>query len=897
MGIETTRPARQRQAPRGALVACAWRAALFLASCVALSLLLCAAALSQTAEGRRGPASLVVRVTDANDNVIITATVKLRDAGGRARTAQTDAQGLATFAGVVPGDYLLDAQATGFEPLAGGEVTVKAGNNSVTVQLDVAKVKEELTVRQSRREEMTDPRGRAFTNVLTADQIAQLPDDPDEFEAAIREMAGPGAVIRVNGFTGGRLPPKSQIREIRFRLNPYAAENHEAGLIGVDIYTKPGAETWHGTLNLGFRDESLAARNAFATRRGAEQYRRLGLTLDGPLVAKRTSLFLSAEGLLSFDSKTIFAALPGGIFSALARAPSRSLNLSVRAEHALTKYHTLRLEYQRNALLHDDLGVGNFDLPERAFSDQFAEHLLRVSDSGPLGKRLVNELRFQARLEERDALSASDSPAVIVLNAFNAGGAQARRSSRTREAEFADNVDFAEGKHAMKAGLLVKYAAYRIEDRSNSNGTFTFSNLGDFIAARPVTFTRREGDPRASFSLAEFGGFWQDDYRLREGLSLSYGVRYEGQSNLGDRDNFAPRVGLAWSPFKSGHTTVRAGAGFFYDWLDALTYGQTLLLDGTRQHDIVVRSPGFPDPFRGGSLLVLPPSLTRLAADLRLPYVTQVSANVEHLVAGRFTLRAGYMRQRGAHLLRGHNVNAPVAGSGRPDPSVGNITQVESSANSWFDQLHVSLGPSATKLSGRLFWIVNYSWSKATDEADSALSLPADNFDLAAERGPSATDVRHRLFAVVNLRLFDQLRLGTTFRTTSAPPYNITTGRDDNGDTMVNDRPAGVGRNSARAAAQWDLSARLSWTLSFGKLKDERAGPSVARARGDADTLSALSGGGGGRWRMQFYVQAYNLFNHVNRINFTGVQTSPFFGTATVALPGRRIETGVRFSF
>lgn len=872
--------------------------AFFLASYAALSLLFCAAAPSQTAAGRHGAATLVVRVADVNDNVIIAAEVTLRSTDGQGRAIRTDERGLATFTGLAPGAYELDAVAAGFEPLAAGKVTVKAGNNTATVQLDVAMVKEELTVKPSARESVTDPQGRAFTNVLTAEQLAQLPDDPEEFEAAIREMAGPGAIIRVNGFAGGKLPPKSQIREIRFRLNPYAAENHEAGLVGVDIYTKPGADAWHGTLNFGFRDESLASRNAFAPRRGPEQYRRLGLTLDGPLVAKRTSLFLSAEGSLSFDSKTIVAALPTGSLSALAPAPSRSLNLSARVEHALTKYHTLRVEYQRNAFLRNDLGVGNFDLPERAFSDQFAENLLRVSDSGPLGKRLVNELRFQARREQHDTRAANDSPAVMVLNAFNAGGAQARRAGRVREAELADNMDFAWGKHAMKAGLLMRTAAYRIDDHSNSNGTFTFSDLDDFIAARPLTFTRRDGDPRVSFSQFEFGGFWQDDYRVRESLSLSYGLRYEAQSNLGDRYNFAPRAGFAWSPFASGSTSVRAGAGFFYDWLDAPTYGQTLLLDGIRQRDIFVRNPGFPDPFRGGLLVAPPPSLTRLADDLEMPYVGQISVNVEQQMAGGFTLRAGYVRQRGAHLLRGRNVNAPLAGSARPNPAVGNVTQVESSANSWFQQFYVNVSPSAARLSKRVYWLVNYSLSKATDEADSALSLPADNFNLAAERGPSAVDVRHRLFAIVNVKLFDQLRLGTTFRATSAPPYNITTGRDDNGDAVVNDRPAGVGRNSARGAAQWDLSARLSWTMAFGKAKGETGGPAVIRSRGDADTLGALaSGGGGGRWRVQLYLQAYNLFNHANLINFTGVQTSPFFGTATTALPGRRVETGARFSF
>ena len=91
----------------------------------------------------------------------------------------------------------------------------------VTLEIDVIKV--DVDVEEEAQVRNTNPNGAAFQNVLTAEQIAQLPDDPEEFENAINQLAGPGAQIRVNGFRGGKLPPKSQIREIRFRMNPYAA--------------------------------------------------------------------------------------------------------------------------------------------------------------------------------------------------------------------------------------------------------------------------------------------------------------------------------------------------------------------------------------------------------------------------------------------------------------------------------------------------------------------------------------------------------------------------------------------------------------------------------------------------------------------------------------------------
>lgn len=846
-------------------------------------------------------ASLSIKVTDPRGAVIVKAKASLKGAKGPVQTRETDQSGRATFSNLPPGKYQLQVEANGFERVELKDVTLKLGNNVVDLNLVIAEIKVDVAVTTDRRESMTDPRGPAFTTVLTQEQIANLPDDPEQLDAVLREMAGPGAIIRVNGFSGGRLPPKSQIREIRFKLNPYAPENHEPGLISVDIFTRPGTDAWHGTFNFGFRDESLAARNTFAPFRGPEQYRRFGLALDGPLLAKRTSLFLTAEGSLSFDSKTIVAAVPAGAFSALVRVPARLLNLSSRVEHVLTKYHTLRAEYQRNASAQNNLGVGNFDLPERAFSSTQVENLLRVSDTGPFYKRFVNEVRLQMRWQNIDLLPANFTPAIQVLNAFNSGGAQVNSSRQVRQVEFVDNLDFAVGKHAMKVGLVVDRYHETNDERRNANGTFVFSSLDDFSAGRPVTFTQRIGGGPISFSQYRFGGFWQDDFRIRKSMTISFGGRYDFQSNVRNRKNFAPRFGLVWSPFANGQTTIRAGGGIFYDWLDTDTYLQTLLVDGQHQTDLVIRNPGFPDPFSGSSITVLPPSLITLAPDLRLPYIQQWSIGFERQVAGKYLLRTNYLYQRGVHLIRGHNINAPAAGSSRPDPTAGNINQVESSANSTLNQFNINFSPQALR-STRIYWLVNYTWSKAVNETDGPLSLPANNFDLAAERGPSISDSRHRLFVISNIRILNALRLGTILRATSATPYNITTGFDDNGDTTVNDRPVGVDRNSVRGAAQVDLSARLSWTIGFGKVpaqKAESSGqPTVIRARNSADTLGALSSiGSDSRYGVQFYLQVFNVLNHANLINFTGVQTSPFFGHATSALPGRRLEIGMRFSF
>ena len=181
------------------------------------------------------------------------------------------------------------------------------GRTRRELRLPIARHAEDVQVGQDGRERALDPRSGAFATVLSKDQIDALPDDPDEMEAALKEMAGPGAVIRVDGFRGGKLPPKSQIRGIRFRRDSFAAENHGGGLVFVDIMTSPGAGPLRGTADFTFRDESLNARNAFSPERSPEQQQNYGFTLNGTLVKNRTSFSLTSNGTNSYDSQTIYA--------------------------------------------------------------------------------------------------------------------------------------------------------------------------------------------------------------------------------------------------------------------------------------------------------------------------------------------------------------------------------------------------------------------------------------------------------------------------------------------------------------------------------------------------------------------------------------------------------------
>jgi len=848
----------------------------------------------------RTDATLRITVVDESGGVIVGARVEVTPlAGGERATLDTGGRGDATFTALTPGRYAIHVEAAGFEPHDTRDLRVRAGDSRREIKLAIAKLAESVNVTRDSRERGADPRSDAFAMVLGAAEINELPDDPDEMERILKEMAGPGAIMRVNGFRGGKMPPKDQIAQIRFRRNMFAADAHEPGLVTVDIVTKPGLNAWRGSSALGFRGDALNARNAFAPTKGDEQNERVGFSMSGPLWKKHTSLSLSVDGVDAFDTKTIVAAMPSGFVNDSIRKPNETLNVSARVEHALTPNQQLRFEAQRNHNAMDNLGVGDFDLVERGFGQTRNEWLVRASTSGSIRKSLFNEFRFQLRGEDIDFDAHSQAPAVFVLNAFNAGGAQLDGSRSATVLEVADDLDIAAGKHALRTGFQVEAGRYQSDEHRNASGTFTFSDLAAFNAARPTTFTRNVGDPRVSIAQTQTGIYLQDDYRARKELTVSAGVRGEAQSHIGGF-HLGPRAGFAWSPFKSGKATVRGGGGFFFDWFDAVSYQQAIQLDGTHQQIETIVAPGYPNPSIGGQSLLLPNGRVRIASDLDQPKLFETSIGLERELPGPTRVNVIYMRRRGSNVLRGVNVNAPGPNGVRPDPTAGTVTDIRSTASSSFDGLTINL--NYVNPQRRLFVAANYFLSRSINESDGPFSLAADATNLGAERGPALQDARHRFMAFMNMPLTGRrLSFGSSIRVQSALPYNITTGRDDNGDTISNDRPAGVTRNMGRGRTVVDLSTRLAWRLAFGSAPAAGpGGPQIRLLRGgaDANPLGEMPAGDGTkRYGIELYAQAFNLLNHVNATTFSGVTASPFFGQATAAAPPRRVEIGARFSF
>ena len=861
---------------------CAWRRSLVLAFAVTCGL-------SATSLAQPVAPSTVLRITvlDQTDAALVAAQVTLRGPSGPERAAIVNASGVAIFDGLTPGTYQVRVTAEGFRTST-SSFAVKRGQNQTTIRLAVAGIEQTVAVQGDRP---ADRRDNGFAQTLTADEIDALSDDPDEMADQLAELAGPGAQIYVDGFRGGRLPPKAQIQQIRFHTNSFSAEYHDAAMVRVEVITRPATSGYRGQFNVGFGPGALDAKNAFAPEKGDERLTRYAINTQGPLVKGKTSLTIALDGNASYTSRTIVAASPAGDVFGQVRQPTDGLNASVRIVQQISENNQLRAEYARRNNSRDNLGVGDFDLPSRAFTVEDHADTVRVLNTRLMGT-VFSELKFEWAAAQTDTTSASPLPAITVLDAFTSGGAGQSGSRASRQLLIEQNVDFALGKrHTMRAGVAIESGWWDSTNRSNTNGTYTFSSLADYNAGAPSTYTRRIGDPLVAYSMVRAGWYLQDDVRLTRRVSVGLGVRQEVQTQVDDKWNIAPRAAFTWNVDKS--TVVRGGYGVFYDWFDSNLYEQTLRVDGTHQVDLVVTNPGF--PVADGQGVALPPSVIR-SASLTQPLVRQASAGIERPITPWMGLRADYMWTRGSQVLRSVNVNAPSGGV-RPNPSVGNVTEMQSTGGRAGDRLSLHLNLRAPRQ--RVTASVSYQLARLRNNADSATSLPSNSLNPDADWGPSAQDVRHRLVVMFNAPLPFGVRAGINLQALSATPYSITTGRDNNADTVFNDRPAGVGRNSARGAAQSNGTMRFTKSVAIGgapAAAPGRPGGAPAARAGDVP-VGNEDGSSSARYRLDLYAQVSNPFNHVNDNRFVGNQLSPFFGQATSAGPARRVELGMALTF
>ena len=936
--------------------------------------------------GQSATGTLRGQVQDVLGGLVVGATVTATDAAGVARTATTDEQGQYAFAALPPGRYTLQVTAPSFEVYENTEVEVTAGTSRpLNVVLNVAIQDEEVTV-TAEAPVSTEPESEAGAVVIRGAELDALPDDPEDLADALQALAGPSAgpegegEVYVDGFSGGRLPPKESIREIRINKNPFSAEYERLGYGRIEIFTKPGTDKFRGQAFFNFSDESLNARNPFATSRAPFQARRYGGNLSGPVIPGKLSFFFDFQRSETDENEVINAvildaALNPTSFVQTLLTPIRRTTFSPRLDWQLNPTNTLvaRYTYERSERLNQ--GVGDFNLPERAFDSEGTQHTFQLTETAVINQRIINETRFQFERNRTRQEGGLFAPTIRVQEAFTSGGAQVGLSTNDVDRfELQNFTSWALGAHSLKAGARLRHVRLTNVSEQNFAGTFTFTSLEQYRqtllglpGARPSQFSINAGNPLASVSRTDFSPFIQDDWRVRPNLTISAGLRYDWQTDIGSGLNFAPRLAFAWSPGagqgQPQRTVVRGGFGVFYNTLNENLLLQAERFNGINQQQFIVTntSPGA-DAVLGLFPLIpsietlqsfaVPQVVRRLAPDIQTPYTLQTALSVERQLSKTTTLSVNFINARTLHVLRSRNVNAPLPGTlVRPLPTAGNIFQYESSGRFNQQQLIVNVN---NRLSPRFTLSANYVFNRARSDTDGANTFPANQYDLDGEYGRSAQDIRHRfsLFGTIS-GLPWGIRLSPILIANSGRPFNITVGRDLNGDTLFTDRPAFatdltdagvrvtpygtfdvtpspgqqiIPRNYATGPSFFVVNLRAGKSFGFGPVIEAaggaRGGGGGRRGGGGGGGRRGGGGGRGGggdsdgaernRYNLNFSVSVQNLFNNTNEGTPVGNLSSPLFGQSIGTAGGfgrgggggggqaagnRRVELQLRFSF
>ena len=193
--------------------------------------------------------SIAGQVVDSLGAVVVGATVQAVSADGGQKEAVTNARGEYSITGLAAGTYTIKAIAPNFALYENPDVIVAAGQRSELIVTLTVEGVEELVDVSNEDQVNNDPNNNAGATVIKGQDLDALPDDPDELEAALQALAGAsagpnGGQIYIDGFTGGRLPPKDSIREIRVNQNPFSAEFDRLGFGRIEILTKPGTDKW-----------------------------------------------------------------------------------------------------------------------------------------------------------------------------------------------------------------------------------------------------------------------------------------------------------------------------------------------------------------------------------------------------------------------------------------------------------------------------------------------------------------------------------------------------------------------------------------------------------------------------------------------------------------------------
>jgi len=677
-------------------------------------------------------------------------------------------------------------------------------------------------------------------------------------------------------------PMPSQTQFVRINNNALTSEwmNYNAGG-GTDVIQRGGLGAWHANAEFLLKDDALNARNAFAYNKPSYQERQTSFDVSGPSIRDRLTSRFNFYQSENENVDTVHATLPqGNLFTLGITKPYRWREMGTRHTLQEADGHTLGLFAAHGSEIARNQGIGGFTLPERASRSDWSVWNVEVTQFSTLSPRAILEARFHLNAAQGISTPASNAERINVLDAFSAGGAQNASEDRQRNYNFSSRLTRLGESVTIKAGVEGAYRSKYSYTTNNFGGTYTFSSLNDYLAGVPLTYRVTRGNPLTETDQFEVSPYIQHDISLSQRLTLLAGLRYDWQTNLSDNNNLAPRAALAYSPAQG--TVIRGGFGLYYQRLGIGMVENQRRFDGTRQYEIVIDNPTYPDPFAGGAIRQTLQSLRVTDPDIQNTKVAIAMVSLERTFLQTLIVTATYDRQREYHRLRTRNLNGPFDATAatrvsctdatavdacvRPDEARGNIINLEASGNEIRHNLRLGARHRFSIFNVSANYRMEYANGDVQGGAGTALT---DNWNLRADWGRAPFPL-HSISSSVNARLPLGVFLSGTINGNTGRYYTITTGVDNNRDSNITDRPASVPPSSLRGPRYLNVDFNLSKAFFL---------------RGDSGPNANA------------FINLYNAFNHVHYGTPSGVLTSPFFGRSINASNPRQVEIGVRFQF